>query len=62
MKDANALREKRRSAAKGMNLLAIGGIALTLTATVTAVWLTHPGTGSSAASPQTSQSSQAKAD
>lgn len=61
MRNANELREKRRSAAKGMNLLAIGGITLTLTAAVTALWLTHPGTNSSSAL-QTSEISQLKSD
>ena len=62
MRDANALREKRRSVAKGMNLLAIGGITLTLTAAVTAVWFTHPGTNSAATTLQTSEAIQRKSD
>lgn len=43
MRDARALRETRRSAARGMHLLAVAGIALTLVVTATAIIFTHPG-------------------
>ena len=61
-RDAKALREKRRSTAKGMNQLAIGGIALTIITAVTAVWFTHPTTDSKSSRLLTSEASQLKSD
>lgn len=54
MRNARALRETRRSAARGMHLVAIAGIALTLFVTATAIFLTHPGaTGTRSAAENT---------
>ncbi len=41
MKNAQSIRNKRRSAAKGLHLLAIGGIAMTLCLSATAIWLSN---------------------
>lgn len=40
MKSAQSIRNQRRTAAKGLHLLAIGGIAMTLCLSATAIWLT----------------------